>query len=107
MMESDSGSEEESEVSQSGLMISKEAADKNYELAGMLVDEAPDEISIAKHEELLSDTTHVLIMEVLAEAQISFNLSDFQMLSLHTLGSKKHLVLISPTGSGKMLGKKI
>ena len=104
-MESDSGSEEESEVGQVGLMITKEAAENNHQIAGTLVDEQPDEISIAKHGALLSDNAHALIMEVLAEAQISFKLSDFQMLSLHTLSSKRHLVLISPTGSGKMLGR--
>ena len=89
----------------SGLEITQEEADKNYQLAGTLVDEPPDEITLTKHESLLSDTIHVLIMEVLEEANIGFKLADFQLLSLHVLGSKSHLILLSPTGSGKMLGR--
>ena len=103
-MNFESDSEEEIE---SGLMITQKEADKNYELAGTLVDEPPDEIALAKHESLLNDHIHVLIMEVLKEANIGFKLADFQLLSLHVLGSKKHLILISPTGSGKMLGKSL
>ena len=88
-----------------GLMITKEDAERNYQLAGTLVDEPPDEINIAKHAHLLKDTIHAFIMEVLQEANIKFKLADFQMLSLHVLGSQKNLILLSPTGSGKMLGK--
>ena len=89
----------------SDLQISKEDANRNYEIAGTLVDEPEDEISIAKYEHLLKDDIHLLIMEVLQETNLGFSIADFQMLSLHVLGSKQHLVLISPTGSGKMLGK--
>ena len=101
---SDSEEEKEPET-EVGLMISKEQADKNYDIANTLVDEPPDEISLAKHEHLLNDALHGLIMEVLQENKIPFKLADFQMLSLHVLGSGRNLVLISPTGSGKMLGK--
>ena len=100
-----SESEDEMELQQSGLMVTKEDAERNYQLAGTLVDEPPDEINFAKHGHLLKDTVHALILEVLQEKEIKFKLADFQMLSLHVLGSKKNLILISPTGSGKMLGK--
>ena len=89
---------------QCGLFISKEEADKNYEIAGSLVDDPADEISLAHHSHLLNDDVHLLILEVLEETKIQFKLADFQMLSLHVLGSCNNLVLISPTGSGKMLG---
>ena len=88
-----------------GLMITKEDADRNYQMAGTVVDEPGDEINLAKHEHLLKDTIHTFIMEVLREAGIRFKLADFQLLSLHVLGSQKNLILISPTGSGKMIGK--
>ena len=74
-----SESETESEFV-SGLMISKEDADRNYDLAGTLVDEPEDEIALAKYEHLLSDRVHLLIFEVLHEAKISFKLADFQLL---------------------------
>ena len=51
-MNFESDSEEEIE---SGLMITQKEADKNYELAGTLVDEPPDEIALAKQESLLND----------------------------------------------------
>jgi hypothetical protein len=102
--DTDSDSENET-VFTTGLMISKDDAEKNYELAGTLVDEPPDEISISMHEHLLNDPIHVLILEVMHETKIGYRLSDFQMLSLHVLGSQKNLILISPTGSGKMLGR--
>ena len=104
-MDLGSDSEDEIVVTGAGLLITKEEADTNYQLAGTLVPEPKDEIAIVKHENLLCDSVHLLIMEVLKEAKIVFRLSDFQLLSLHVLGSKKHLILISPTGSGKMLGK--
>jgi hypothetical protein len=81
-MDWESDCEEEAE-DESGLMITKEEAAKNYQLAGTLVDEPPDEIAIAKHENLLNDTVHVLILEVLKDAQITYKLADFQLLSLH------------------------
>ena len=102
----DEDAEDEVEV-ETGLMISKEKADRNYELAGTLVDEPEDEISISKYKHLLTDSVHHVIMQVLQETEIRFQLADFQMLSLHVLGSQKNLILLSPTGSGKMLGKQV
>ena len=87
------------------LQISKEKADLNYHEAGCLVDEECDQISIEKNQNLLSDKVHLKIMELLDEVAlpVDFKLADFQLLSLHVLGSKTNLILISPTGSGKML----
>ena len=104
-IESDEASDEVIVNVDPGQMISQEVADQNYLLAGSLVDEPPDEISLVKYGHLLSDKIHGKIMEVLEETKIQFRLSDFQLLSLHVLGSKKNLILISPTGSGKMLGR--
>ena len=105
--ESDSDIDVENEsVDMSSLRISKKEADHNYAMAGTLVDEPPDELSIEAYGHLLRDEVHSKLMEVLFETKINFQLSDFQKLSLHVLGSKRNLILISPTGSGKMLGKK-
>ena len=85
--------------------ITKSQADLNYMMAGGEVDEPPDQISLSRYQHLLNDQVHTKIMEVLKETQLKFKLADFQLISLHVLGSKRNLVLISPTGSGKMLGK--
>ena len=98
-MSSDSESDAEVDLTP-GLAISKEAADLNYQLAGVDVDEPPDQIDIENHKHLLNDNVHHLIMEVLEDSKLRFKLADFQLLSLHVLGSKRNLILISPTGSG-------
>ena len=98
---------ENSELDQNvNLDISENKADTNYMMAGTEVPEPPDEISTVKYQHLmLNDQVHQRIMEVLADTRITFPLSDFQLVSLHVLGNKLNLILISPTGSGKMLGK--
>ena len=76
-------------------------AQKNYDMAGQEVPEEQDQISIADHHHLLNDVVHQYLQEVLHEVQLPYSLSDFQLLSLHVLGSGKSLMLLSPTGSGK------
>ena len=85
------------------LDISKEKADWLLEEAGKLMSEDPEHITIKKYEHLLSDKVHLIILEVLHENAVSFQLMDFQLLTLHCLGSLKNVVLICPTGAGKML----
>ena len=56
------------------------------------------------HSYLLNDFVHSVIQEVLNEHPIPFKLQDFQLLTLYALGSQKSVVvLMSPTGSGKMI----
>ena len=44
-----------------------------------------------------------IIQEVLQKNKVGYKLQDFQLLTLHCLGSLKNVVLICPTGSGKTL----
>ena len=76
-------------------------AQKNYDMAGKEVTEDEDEISLAIYSHLLSDEVHHYILEVLNEVCLPYKLSDFQLLSLHVLGSGNNLLLVSPAGSGK------
>ena len=83
------------------LSISSVVAKRNYDMAGEEVPEEEDNISIADNGHLLSDKVHHYLQEVLSEVNLPYSLSDFQLLSLHCIGSGKNLMLISPTGSGK------
>ena len=83
------------------LAISTSNAKKNYDMAGEEVPEDEDQISIAVNSHLLNDQVHHHLQEVLQEVQLPYKLSDFQLLSLHVLGSGKNLLLVSPAGSGK------
>ena len=85
------------------LPVSSFEAMKDYERAGEEAFEDEGEISIASHSHLLSDQVHYYITEVLNEVQLPFTLSDFQLISLHILGSGRNLMLLSPTGSGKTI----
>ena len=99
---SDEESLDEVEESQcSNLPVDCLNAQKNYAMAGQEVPEEEDHISIANHQHLLNDVVHQYLQEVLHEVQLPYRLSDFQLLSLHVLGSGKNLLLLSPTGSVK------
>ena len=75
----------------------------NYDMVGQEVPEEKDKISLDLYPHLFVDVVHNAIQEVLSEVQLPYSLSDFQLLSLHVLGSGKSLLLVSPTGSGKTI----
>ena len=81
----------------------KVLADNNYDMVGEVVDEDANQITLIKHNHLLCDVVGVAIEQVLSEHPLPYQLQDFQKLSLHALGSQKNVILISPTGSGKMI----
>ena len=81
----------------------QDMADQNYEMVGEVVDEEASQITLTKYNHLLRDEVGVAIEQVLSEHPLPYQLQDFQKLSLHALGSQKNVILISPTGSGKMI----
>ena len=83
------------------LDISEELARKNYNMAGTEKVEDDDQISIAGNAALMSDVVDRMIDEVTNKLDLPYSLSEFQRVSINVLGSKKNLILVSPTGSGK------
>ena len=75
----------------------------NYDMVGEVVEEEASQITLTKYNHLLRDEVGVAIEQVLNEHPLPYQLQDFQKLSLHALGSQKNVILISPTGSGKMI----
>ena len=84
-------------------VVSKETAIENYNKAGELIPEDAEQITLEKYQHVLSDSVHLIIQEVLQEHHVPFKLQQFQMLTLHALGSLNNVVLLSPTGTGKMI----
>ena len=84
------------------LGISKKLAKFNYELAGTEVREEKDAISIDNFSHLLLPEVGEIIARITARLNLPYKHSDFQVLAVNVLCAMKHLILISPTGSGKM-----
>ena len=80
------------------LAISKELAKSLYDMAGEVQEEDLGEISITRYQHLLNDSVAHIIQEVLLENPLPFKLDDFQLITLHCIGSLKNVILISPTG---------
>ena len=91
------------EESNAGFSISKETADELYESAGQLVPEDSDQITMETHGYLFSDSVNLVIQQVLDEHPLPFKLMNFQLLTIHALGSLKNVILLAPTGAGKMI----
>jgi superfamily II RNA helicase len=92
------------ELEESGfvnLSVTSLSAKKNYAMTGQEDPEEKDHITMAGHQQLLSDKVHLCLQEVLQEVKLPYKLSEFQLISLHVLGSSKNLMLVNPTGSGK------
>ena len=81
----------------------KGVADQLYEKAGEIVEEEEGQITLAQYDYLFSDEVATSIQQVLEENPLPFKLQDFQLLALHALGSLKNCILVSPTGTGKMI----
>ena len=74
-----------------------------YDQAGSLVKEPEEQITLEKYSHLLNDKVNVHLNQVLDEHPLPFVLQDFQKISIHLLASGHNVVLMSPTGSGKMV----
>ena len=74
--------------------ISEDKANWLLEQAGYLIPEDPEQITLSQYEHLLSDKVYNVIQEVLQENRVWFKLQDFQLVTLHCLGSLKNVVLV-------------
>ena len=84
------------------LSISVGHARRNYDAAGTLVDENKETITVKEYAHLISEKVDDLLDKVVEETKLPYMPVDFQRVAVNVLGSLKSLILISPTGSGKM-----
>ena len=90
------------EVDRGKLDITEALANLNYEAAGVEVEEEADKISIGDNKKLINVGVDSILDEVVTELKMPYSPSDFQRISINALGQQKSVILVSPTGSGKM-----
>ena len=93
---------EASDEDDSQLDISRHQARLNYNMAGSFAEEESDQISVKNYGSYISKSVDSTLNEVTKEVDLSYELADFQRIAINVIGSKKSLILVSPTGSGKM-----
>ena len=77
--------------------------EKVYGEVGQVASKMNEELTLEKNLHLLRDQVGHIIEQVLVENPLPFPLLDFQKLALHQIGSLNNVILVSPTGSGKMV----
>ena len=98
----DGDSESGLECEDLDLSISSRLAQANLKASGSLVPEDTDQITIEKNMHLMTDEVTDLLEKTLDEVKPPYQLAEFQQVAINVLGQMKNLILVSPTGSGKM-----
>ena len=98
----DESFDEEELVSSGKLDISKELADRNYEAAGVEVAEDEEGITLDDHYDLLDPLVNLKLDEIVAELKMPYLPTNTQRIAINAIGQMKNVVLVSPTGSGKL-----
>ena len=84
------------------LGISDAIARDNYIAAGEEVDEEIDTITVEDNRQYISEDVDNILNKIVQDLDLPYKPSDFQRVAVNVLGSQRHLILVSPTGSGKM-----
>ena len=84
------------------LGITEEQVRVNYLAAGAEVEEESEGITVAANSHLIDPTIDSVLNSIVNELNLPYIPSEFQRVSVNTVCQLNHLILISPTGSGKM-----
>ena len=84
------------------LDISEEHAQRNYANAGMEVIEEAETITVQKYQHLMDSRVNGVLDDVVGKLGLPYRLVEFQRVAINALGQGLNVVLVSPTGSGKM-----
>ena len=84
-----------------GVGITAAEAAENYRIAGTRVDCDNSSVSWDRYRNLYCPEVEDIVKQVVIEAQISYKLTDFQEIFLHSIGSKKDTFAVVNTGAGK------
>ena len=84
------------------LDISVSQAKANYEMAGTEVEEEEDRITVAGNGDLMNPEVNEILDKVVEDTKMAYTPAEFQRVTINALGGMNNVVLVSPTGSGKM-----
>ena len=84
------------------LDISVSQAKANYEMAGLEVEEEEDRITVAGNGDLMNPEVNEILDKVVEDTKMAYTPAEFQRVTINALGGMNNVVLVSPTGSGKM-----
>ena len=84
------------------LDITVAQAEANLSAAGTEVAEENDRISVAKHRSLVVNEIDDCLNDIVQKLAMPYSPTDFQRVSINALAQMKNVILVSPTGSGKM-----
>merc|ERR1719186_735742 len=90
-------------VESDDIYISQSRADKIYEMAGQIKKEDPSPIKKEDYHQAFSPESEAALKSVLEDLQLPFALSPFQEIAVNALLNGIDILVIVPTGSGKML----
>ena len=90
------------DVQELRLGISEAHARSNYRKAGEEVPEEPERITVAGNADLVEFEVNDLFEKMVDKLDLPYEPSEFQRVAVNVVGSQKNLILVSPTGSGKM-----
>ena len=84
------------------LGISEKQAKANLVAAGTEVDEEAERITVAANENLMNPEVDSILDDIVEELKLPYIPAEFQRVAVSVLGDMKNLILVSPTGSGKL-----
>ena len=90
------------DVQELRLGISEAHARTNYVKAGEEVIEEPERITLAGNADLVEFDVNDAFEKIVNKLELPYEPSEFQRVAVNAVGSQKNLILVSPTGSGKM-----
>ena len=85
------------------LSISRALAKRNYKRAGQEMPAGEEHIKLANFAAVMDVTVERQLDELLEELALPFSLAPFQRVAVVTLAMGRNLIMIIPTGQGKML----
>ena len=84
------------------LGISEIQSRANLDAAGTEVEEEDDRITVANNLDMMSPEVDAILDKIVKDLGMPYMPAEFQRVAINALGEMRNVILVSPTGSGKM-----